>query len=203
MKRSTTRTLTLALFTLFASVGANAQQATATASKPAANEKATATETAKLSGLRADVLRQIEDAEKKLIQLAEATPADKYTWRPAEGVRSNSEVFMHVAGGNYFIPTFAGVKMPEGVGRDLEKITDKAKVVETLKSSFAHARRAVEQVSDAELDKQVKLFGGDSSVRNVLLLMATHAHEHLGQAIAYARMNGITPPWSAAAQQSQ
>lgn len=147
---------------------------------------------------KADILWQIQDAEKKLIQLAEATPAEKFAWRPSEGVRSTGEVFMHVAGANYFIPTFWGTNIPEGIKpREFEKQgADKAKVLETLKKSFEYARAAVEAVPDGDLDKQIKLFGNDASTRMALLVVATHGHEHLGQSIAYARMNGIVPPWS-------
>ncbi|MBA2645188.1 MAG: DinB family protein [Pyrinomonadaceae bacterium] len=158
----------------------------------------TKTATAPTSGFRAEVLRQIEDAEKKLIALAEAVPQEKYSWRPAEGVRSTSEVFMHVAGGNFFIPQAIGAKPPASFNRDMEKITDKVKVVESLKQSFEHIRQAVLNTSDADLDKSVKLFGRDTTTRDVLLLLATHSHEHLGQAIAYARMSNVVPPWTAA-----
>jgi uncharacterized damage-inducible protein DinB len=153
-------------------------------------------------GVRADILRQIEDAEKKLLALAEAMPAEKYGWRPGEGVRSVGEVFAHTAAANYFLPTLVGVKMPEGVNpREFEKSGgDKAKTSETLKASFEHARKAVQSLADADLDTAVKIFGQDGTYRAALLLLATHAHEHLGQSIAYARMNGVTPPWSAGGQ---
>ena len=151
------------------------------------------------SVIKAEILGQIDEAEKKILQLAEATPAEKYTWRPAEKVRSTGEVFMHLAGANYFLPTLWGAKMPEGVNpRDFEKSGgDKAKVIDTLKKSFVHVREVINATSDADLDKTVKIFGSDGTAREVLLLIATHAHEHLGQSIAYARMNGIVPPWSA------
>ena len=145
-----------------------------------------------------EISRELTDVEKKLVSLAEAMPADKFGWRPAEGVRSVSEVYIHVAGGNYMFPTIIGIKRPEGmVGRDMEKtITEKAKVVETLKGSFDHVRKAAESVPDSDLDKTVKFFSWDKTERQMLILMVTHAHEHLGQSIAYARMNGVVPPWS-------
>jgi uncharacterized damage-inducible protein DinB len=151
------------------------------------------------SPVKAETLRLIDDAEKKLVALAEATPAEKYGWRPAEKVRSTGEVFLHVAGGNYFLASLAGTKPPEGINmREIEKEAgDKAKVIDALKKSFAHVRKVIESTSDADLDKTVKVFDHDGTVREVLLIIATHAHEHLGQAIAYARSNGITPPWSA------
>jgi uncharacterized damage-inducible protein DinB len=162
----------------------------------------TAKAAAPSAGPRAEILSEITEAEEKLVALAEATPQDKYAWRPMDGVRTVSEVYMHVAGANFNIPQALGVKRPEGVAANLEKVTDKAKVVELLKQSFDHARQVVINTPDSDLDKQVKLFGRDSTVRGVLLLIATHAHEHLGQSIAYARMNKIVPPWTAKAQQS-
>lgn len=149
------------------------------------------------SSFGAHISKELADVEKKLVGLAEAVPAEKFGWRPAEGVRSVSEVYMHVAGGNYMLPSMLGTKMPEGISRDMEKtVTEKAKVVEALKGSFAHVRKAVEAVPDSDLEKNVKFFGQDKSERQMLLLLLNHAHEHLGQSIAYARMNGVAPPWS-------
>ncbi len=153
---------------------------------------------AKPSGVRADILAQVQEAETKLLALAEATPPAKFTWRPADGVRTAGEVFAHVAGGNYFLPTFWGVKPPAEVdARSFEKTSgDKAGTIDRLRKSFEHARGAISNASDAELDKAVEMFGHQTTVRGAMLVVATHAHEHLGQAIAYARSNGIVPPWS-------
>lgn len=159
---------------------------------------AQAPETASKPSFGSEISKELADVEKKLVGLAEAMPAERYGWRPAEGVRSVSEIYVHVAGGNYMLPTILGIKRPEGmVARDMEKtITDKAKVIDALKTSFVHARRAVESVPDADLDKSVKFFGTDKTERQMLILILNHAHEHLGQSIAYARMNGVAPPWS-------
>jgi uncharacterized damage-inducible protein DinB len=144
-----------------------------------------------------EISKELADVEKKLVSLAEATPADKFGWRPADGVRSISEVYVHVAGGNYMLPSTLGTKRPENTGPDMEKkITERDKVVAGLKASFDHARKAVEAVPDSDLDKSVKFFGTDRTERQMLILLLNHAHEHLGQSIAYARMNGIAPPWS-------
>ena len=149
------------------------------------------------SGFRADFLTQFDDVSKKIVDLAEAVPADKYGWRPAPGVRSISEVYMHIVGGNSYIPSFIGVKPMEGIERGMEKsVTEKARVVDLLKKSMAHARAAVLATPDADLDKKVKIFGGESSERGVIMIIGNHLHEHLGQSIAYARANGIAPPWS-------
>lgn len=174
--------------------------ALATLASPALahDHDAPAAAAAKGGAVKAEILRQIEDAEKKLLALAEATPAAKFGWRPAEKVRSTGEVFLHVAGGNYYLPTLWGTKTPEGINMQaIEKDgADKAKVIAAMKKSFDHARKAVQSATDADLDRTVKLFDHNGTVREGLMLLANHAHEHLGQSIAYARMNGIAPPWS-------
>lgn len=157
------------------------------------------------AGFRAWAYRELSDVENKLVKLAEAMPQEKYTWRPGEGVRSVSEVYMHVAAGNFSISRFIGAQVPAGYDpRTFEKsATEKAKVVETLKQSFEHSRQAINKLSDADLDKPVKLFGRDATQRDVVLVLVTHAHEHLGQSIAYARMNNVVPPWTEEQQQRQ
>ena len=150
------------------------------------------------SGFRADWKQQLDDVQKKALDLAEAVPAEKYSWRPAEGVRSFSEVFVHIAGGNYFLPTFAGVNPPAGFSRDAEKtVTEKAKVIELMKQSFDHVRAAFDKLPDAEMEKTVDFFGSKMTLRGIYLSCVGHVNEHLGQSIAYARMNAIVPPWSA------
>lgn len=152
-------------------------------------------------GLRAELIRDIDVVAQRYLALADAM-LDHYDWRPGEGVRSMSEVFMHMAAANFMIPTMAGVELPEGLTmaevRELERVTDPARVRETLDHSFQHLRHAIAMTPDAALDDATTMFGRDTTKRAVLLLLATHAHEHLGQAIAYTRMNGVTPPWSAA-----
>jgi uncharacterized damage-inducible protein DinB len=152
------------------------------------------------SGLRGDLLTWIDDAAGKLQQLAEAIPEAKYTWRPGQGVRSVAEVIAHVSGANYLLPTFAGVQSPVPIqGEDAPTPATRAAAVEQLRRSFDHLRTAIRNTSDADLDKPANLFGRPSTVRNVYVLSVTHAHEHLGQLIAYARTNGVVPPWSRAA----
>ena len=140
------------------------------------------------------IIANISSAEKKMVSLAEAIPAEKYDWRPAEGVRSVSETLMHVASTNYFFGARFGKQPPEGI-RGLEKsVTAKADVVAKLKESFAFLKGSLE---GTDLSKPVKLFGGKEGTLGDMALMAvSHAHEHLGQLIAYARFNKITPPWS-------
>ena len=144
-------------------------------------------------------LYQLGDTEKKLVSLAEAVPQEKYAWRPGDGVRSFSEVFMHEAGSNVFFMTFVGVKPPASFDPKGEKtVTEKEKIVQAMKDSFAHVRTAVSAMTEEDLQKSGKFMGGRTmTYQNILFVMSDHMHEHLGQLIAYARVNGITPPWSA------
>jgi uncharacterized damage-inducible protein DinB len=149
------------------------------------------------SPLRAEYLAELDDVQGKIRQLAEAIPEEKYGWRPAEGVRSVAEVFLHVAGGNYYLTQLAGVAPPADVPKEIEKMTAKKDVLAWLDKSFAHVRAALGGASKEQLDREVDFFGQKTTVRGVYLKAYGHASEHLGQAIAYARSNGVTPPWSA------
>jgi uncharacterized damage-inducible protein DinB len=157
------------------------------------------TQAAPASGVRAEFLTELKVREDKFVRLAEAIPADKYTWRPAEGVRSVSEVFLHVAAANYNLPRNFGFPVPAGfTPRGFDKsTTDKTKIIDTLKDSFAHVRQAVLNVPDSDLEKQVDWFTGSKiTYRGIMLFIIAHMSEHLGQSIAYARVNGIVPPWT-------
>jgi uncharacterized damage-inducible protein DinB len=174
------------------------QPVTAQHGNPPAVAPAKADAKPSVAGVRGEILRQVDAARDKLVALAEATPADKFAWRPNDKVRTVGEVYAHVAGGNYFLPTLWGVKFPDGVDpRGLEKEgADKAKTIASLKNSFEHVHHVIESGSDADLYKPLKLEGHEGTLLEGYLLIATHAHEHLGQSIAYARSIGIAPPWS-------
>jgi uncharacterized damage-inducible protein DinB len=143
-----------------------------------------------------DMIGQLNRVQGQVTSLENAIPQDKFTWRPGEGVRSISEVYLHIAGSNYFLVGFAGVKPPASSKVDEKGTTDKAKIAEALKTSFEWTKEAVSKFSDADLEKEVSFFGQKTSVRNVLLVLLSHIHEHLGQSIAYARTNGVVPPWT-------
>jgi uncharacterized damage-inducible protein DinB len=154
------------------------------------------------AGVRGEMMQWIKDADDKLGQLAEATPEAKYAWRPGKGVRSTGEVFMHVAAANYGIPSMVGVTAPAGFDfATYEKsLTKKADIQKALKDSFTHMETAFTNFSDADLDKPAEVFGMKTTVRGAYMLILSHVHEHLGQSIAYARSNGIVPPWTAKQQ---
>jgi uncharacterized damage-inducible protein DinB len=170
-----------------------------------------ATRAAALQGastsLPGDLRPAFEDAATKAVALAKAIPAEKFGWRPAPGVRSIGEVFVHIANGNRLLLTFAA---PQQVAdSDLQKLiadnelrekslVQKEDIVRDLEASFEEVRHAAAAVAEQDLARIVRTFGQERTVRAIYVLIATHAGEHVGQSIAYARMNGITPPWSAA-----
>lgn len=104
---------------------------------------------------------------------------------------------MHIALGNYWLLERAGVTLPSGapkIAPDVErKVTAKAEVIRWLKDSLEAVRQSYPK---AYLEKKVQFFGQDSTAGSVFLRILVHNHEHMGQSVAYARMNGITPPWS-------
>jgi uncharacterized damage-inducible protein DinB len=158
-----------------------------------------------VTGYRSEVLAEVLVQENKFVRLAEAVPAEKYSWRPSPDVRSMAEVFLHVSAANYNLYKLVGTLPPAGFEvKGFEKsTTEKAKVIATLKDSFAHARQAIASMNDADLEKSMDWFGGKNTQRGVLLFIVRHASEHLGQSIAYARFVGVTPPWTEDAQKKQ
>ena len=134
---------------------------------------------------------------RQLLALAEATPAEKFAWRPSPGVRSTSEVYMHIALANLYLLSVTGPKMPPELEADAEKtITDKTQVIGWLKRSLEAVKKAHFAAKPADLSRKVKISGRDATVDGMYLRIIVHANEHMGQLIAYARMSGIVPPWS-------
>jgi uncharacterized damage-inducible protein DinB len=120
-------------------------------------------------------------------------------------VRSFAEVFLHVSAANCSLYKLVGTPPPTGLDlKGLEKsTTDKAKIITTLKDSFAHAKKAITAMPDADLEKSMDWFGGKNTQRGILLFIVRHTAEHLGQSIAYARVVGIVPPWTEDMQKKQ
>jgi uncharacterized damage-inducible protein DinB len=135
---------------------------------------------------------------RQLVSLAEAIPAEKFTWRPAPGVRSTSEVFMHIAIANFYLLSVTGPKMPADlVSGDMEKtVTAKPEVIGWLKRSLDAVKNTRANLKPSDLPRKVKVGTVDATVDGMYLRIIIHANEHMGQLIAYARMNGIVPPWS-------
>jgi uncharacterized damage-inducible protein DinB len=135
----------------------------------------------------------------QVMQLAQAIPADKYAWAPQTGVRSVAEVFGHVVSANYFFATKLGATLPAGVKMEtIEKdLKTKEGVTAELKRSYDLVMEAIKNTKDANLPNKVEFpFPGQFTTMTAILIVLAHSNEHLGQLIAYARVNNITPPWS-------
>jgi len=183
---------------LLAALGVTALGTHAEAKKPAAVASA-----APARAFQNDFLGLLDDVQKKILSLEEAIPADKFKWRPAAGVRSIAEAYLHIAFGNYGITKAAsGKEPPADAGWEMNipkwdaKTTDKAEIKKVLEKSFEHVRTVMKGVEDADLDRKVTFFGHEMTERAVFMLLLGHLNEHMGQEVAYARSNGVVPPWS-------
>ena len=133
----------------------------------------------------------------QLIALAEATPEEKFSWRPAPGVRSTSEVYMHIAIANFGLLHFTGPQMPADLKEGMEKsVTSKAEVISWLKRSLEAVKQAHLAATPQDLQKKVHIYDRDTNADGMYLRIIVHANEHMGQLVAYARMTGVVPPWS-------
>lgn len=149
--------------------------------------------------------RDVNEAQKKMLDLANAIPESAYGWRPSPGARTVGEVLLHVAADNYLIPIFMGMPAPAATGITSDFATagafekrqlTKAQIVSELETSYAHLHKGMGLTTDTNLAEMVKMFGQDWTRLRAMVLTVTHLHEHLGQMIAYARANNVVPPWS-------
>jgi uncharacterized damage-inducible protein DinB len=133
----------------------------------------------------------------QLIALAEATPEDKFTWRPAPGVRSTSEVYMHIVSASFYLLSVTGPKMPTDFKEEMEKtVTSKAEVISWLKRSLEAVKQAHLAETPKDLQRKVHIADREATVDGMYLRIIVHDNEHMGQLVAYARMTGVVPPWS-------
>ncbi|MEO8334183.1 MAG: DinB family protein [bacterium] len=151
--------------------------------------------------LRDEYMADLDTVHVKIMALANAIPADKYTWRPAPGVRSISQVLMHVSSEwYYFVPGSVGGKPPADFGNPkdaearLDKIVTKKEVIDQLTKSWAYSKAQLLAAEPAKMTGVYKPWG--TTLDGAAFGMAGDMHEHLGQLISYARMNGVKPPWS-------
>jgi uncharacterized damage-inducible protein DinB len=168
----------------------------------------------RIPGLRGEFLWELDIVVKQTVGMAEAMPAELYDWRPSLNARSVSEVFVHVATGNFMLLDIIGIRAPEdlygGLATDgKERFSDmmrrndelaarawgKDSVISILKRSLQSVSQSFKEASNDELDRRLYFFGEETTVRRVYLRLLAHANEHMGQMIAYFRFNGIAPPW--------
>ncbi len=155
--------------------------------------------------MKAQALLDLEAVNKKCVDLAQALPSEKLTWRPSPDTRSFAEVFLHVAGERYAILGMMGANPPNGFkARDFEKsTTERDRIVEDLNDSWAFASKTITGMSNADFAKPLPKLGPQANEGDVVYILVADAHEHLGQLIAYARQNGIVPPWTVEAQKKK
>ena len=166
------------------------------------SDMAAADHTAPSYDMKAQSLADLQMVQKKFVDLANAVPADKFTWRPSEDSRSFAEVFLHVAGERYQILALGGATPPAGFdGKTFEKsTTDKARIVDDLNQTWEFAQKTINAMSNADFAKLLPKLGPQANAGDVVYILVADAHEHLGQLVAYARENGIVPPWTAEAK---
>lgn len=142
--------------------------------------------------------RHFNYASMRIQSIAEEMPQEYYTWRPGEGVMSFAEVCMHIARYNYYyLVVTLDYPGPDNIDLDnMESITDKDTIVSELERSIEYVKNMMVETPDDKLNEPAALYGMDVTVQAVLMQLITHKNQHLGQAIAYARMNDIVPPWN-------
>jgi len=152
--------------------------------------------------MKAQSLLDLEVVQKKFVDLASALPAEKMTWRPSSDSRSFAEVFLHVSAERYGILSLMGAEKPAGFdGKTLEKsTTDRAQIVAELNRSWDFTKKTIDGMTNAEFAKLLPKLGPQANAGDVVYILVADAHEHLGQAVAYARENGIVPPWTVEAK---
>jgi uncharacterized damage-inducible protein DinB len=152
--------------------------------------------------MKAQSLVDLAAVQKKFVDLANVVPAEKLRWRPSPDSRSFAEVLLHVAGERYGILGLMGAAPPEKFdAKTLEKsTTDKVRIVAELNRSWEFAQKTIDDMSNADFAKPLPKLGPQANAGDVVYILVADAHEHLGQAVAYARENGIVPPWTAQAQ---
>ncbi len=148
--------------------------------------------------LKAQALLDLDRAQQKFVALTNAIPSGKFTWRASEDSRSFAEVLLHVAAERYQILKLMGATYPESFHeKDFEKsTTDQAKIVEELNRSWDFAQKTINGMTNADFAKLLPKLGPQANAGDVVYILVADAHEHLGQLVAYARMNGIVPPWT-------
>ena len=148
--------------------------------------------------IRDEMLGQFANSSFKMTALSEAVPADLYEWAPAEGLMTVATVYAHIARYNFmYLSDNLGIPAPDGVDwENLETLTDKTRIVDALKLSIEHVNEQVGKMTDADLTATTELYGREVPGWAVLTQLVAHMNEHVGQSVAYARMNGVAPPWS-------
>jgi uncharacterized damage-inducible protein DinB len=171
-----------------------------------AQTPATSTDnTAPSYDMKAQALLDLQAVNKKCVDLARALPSDKITWRPSPDTRSFAEVFLHVAGERYGFLSLLGATPPAGfkAGQFDKSTIERDRIVEALNQSWDFTDKTINGMSNADFAKLLPKLGPQANEGDVVYLLVADAHEHLGQLVAYARQNGIVPPWTVESQKKK
>ncbi len=198
LKLTNTKPVFLLVIPLLVALSAGAANASASSS----DTPASADHTAPSYDMKGQALVDLQAVQKKFVDLTNSLPADKLTWRPSDDSRSFAEVLLHVAGERYGILALMGTTPPAGFdGKTFEKsTTDKARIVEELNKSWDFTQKAINGMTNADFAKPLPKLGPQANAGDVIYILVSDAHEHLGQSVAYARENGIVPPWTVEAK---
>jgi uncharacterized damage-inducible protein DinB len=193
------KTPILSLICLACAVGAGA--VAMQAQTPASSTDSTAPS----YDMKAQALLDLQAVNKKCVDLAEALPSDKLTWRPSPDTRSFAEVLLHVAGERYGFLSILGATPPAGfkAGQYDKSTIERDRIVEALNQSWDFTNKTINGMSNADFAKPVPKLGPQANEGDVVYLLVADAHEHLGQLVAYARQNGIVPPWTVERQKKK
>lgn len=146
----------------------------------------------------------VAELKSKFLGLAQAFPEDHYDWKPMEGTRSVRDVLVLLAAEGNVFPVNWALPAAEGAAQGYQAESariaalakTKAQVIAELERAFDHLSRSLAGMSDSARAADGKTWGRDMKVDAGITMALNDMHEHLGQLIAYARMNGIVPPWS-------
>jgi uncharacterized damage-inducible protein DinB len=155
--------------------------------------------------MKGQSLLDLAAIQKKMVDLAQSLPDDKLTWRPSPDTRSFAEVFLHVAGERYGILKLMGANPPESYNpKGFEKsTTDRGRIIAELNQSWEFTQKTINGMSNADFARLIPKLGPQANAGDVVYILVSDAHEHLGQLVAYSRENGVTPPWTAEAQKKK
>jgi uncharacterized damage-inducible protein DinB len=197
--------ISLAVFALALVASLASTQAFAQMSAPAAAPSTDKTPPS--YDMKAQSLLDLDTQNKKVISLAEALPQEKFTWRPSPEARSFAEVFLHISGERYGILSLGGATPPAGFDVKNQKAyetstTDKAQIIAELKKTSDFMMTTINAMTNADFARLLPKLGPDANAGDVVYILVVDCHEHVGQLAAYARENGIVPPWTIAAQKA-
>lgn len=204
MKKLLLSALAIALVAGPALARPSSQSSQSPASQQGAQSAQSTDKTPPSYDMKPQSLLDLDSMNKKYVSLAEALPAEKFNWRPSDDSRSFAEVLLHVSGERYQILALGGAQSPAGFdGKTYEKsTTDKAKIIAELNKSENFAQAQIQSMTNGDFANPLPKLGPQANAGDVVYILIADAHEHLGQAIAYARVNGVVPPWTLAAKKA-